>query len=129
MELTRIFMRHPVIAPEFASCLYYYMTNLEQTRGSRNASYKQMNMISTAKNLNYKKFGDWLSANMPLLQSIFSDLKKPHNSHFHPLILDWYSIAGQMPQVHKVFEFTPSLDKSMTSSQPGQGPPWRFGRA
>ena len=30
MELARIFMRHPDIAPEFASCLHYSMTNIEQ---------------------------------------------------------------------------------------------------
>jgi len=121
-------MRHPDISPEFASCLYYFMTSLEQTRGGRNASYKQMNMVSTFKNLNYKKFGDWLSTNLHVLVAIFTDLERLHNNHFHPLIVDWYSIAGQMPQVHRYFDYTPSMDKVMPNGQSGQGPPWRFGR-
>ena len=128
MELTRIFMRHPDISPEFASCLYYFMTSLEQTRGGRNASYKQMNTVSTFKNLNYKRFGEWLSTNLHMLTTLFTELEKIHNNHFHPLIVDWYSIAGQMPQVHRYFDYTPNIDKGVTNTQSIQGPPWRFGR-
>lgn len=44
-ELARLLMRHEDFASDFATCLHHYATNLEQSRGGRNASYKQMTQV------------------------------------------------------------------------------------
>ena len=41
-ELARLLTRHDDFASDFATCLHHYATNLGQSRGGRNASYKQM---------------------------------------------------------------------------------------
>lgn len=132
MELARVFMRHPDIAPEFASCLHYFMTSIEQTRGGRNASYKQMSAINSSKALSYNRLGNMLSAHGVVLAEVFRSLGNEHDFRFNPLIVDWYGILGQMPQVHRYFEDTSSGPssrsiKKMKRSAQGQVPPWRFG--
>jgi hypothetical protein len=150
MELSRIFMRHPAIAPEFASCLHYSMTNIEQvcvffvipvasntdlrwqntqTRGGRNASYKQMNMVSMAKVQSYNKFGNWLQDNEITIAGILRDVQTIHGFHFHPLIIDWYKIAGQMPHVHKSFEGYINKNSKWQQEKGSKAvPPWKLGR-
>jgi hypothetical protein len=129
IELARIFMRHPAISPEFASCLHYSMTNIEQTRGGRNASYKQMNMVSMAKVQSYNRFGKWLQDNDTVTMGVLREMQNFHSFNLHPLIVDWYKIAGQMPHVHKSFEGY--IDKN-TKWQQEKGskavPPWKLGR-
>ncbi len=104
MELARVFMRHPDIAPEFASCLHYYSTNLEQTRGGRNASYKQMSVIAASRASSYARLGNMLAEKGHILNETFSQLANDHAFFLDPYIVDWYGVLGQMPYVHRYFD-------------------------
>jgi hypothetical protein len=130
MELARLFMRHQDIAPEFASCLHYFMTNLEQSRGGRNASYKQMSSVNSSKAWSYNRLGNLLGEQGATLARIIRGLA---NAQPDPYVVDWYSVLGQMPEVHRYFD---DSQTSATSAGPtarragaGQVPPWRVGRA
>jgi hypothetical protein len=132
-ELARLFMRHPDISAEFASCLHHFSTNLEQTRGGRNASYKQMTYTSMARAASYKRMGDLLGQKMTVLVDLFHQLADTHNRHFHHMIVDWYAILGQMPQVHRFFFNSSSLTSSVKRARRDAAaaahiPPWRTGR-
>lgn len=132
MELARVFMRHPEIAPDFASCLYYYATNLEQTRGGRNASYKQMTVIATSKATSYAKLGNMLAEKGHVLRETFASMSSEHEFYLHPYIIDWYDVLGQMPYVHRYFE--EPMDTwggwggARASASDGNAPPWKIGR-
>ena len=130
MELARVFMRHPDTAAEFASALHYFATTLEQTRGRRNANYKQMTMINSARVSSYNKLGTLLDQKGPMLTKLIKDLCIPANNLLHPLTVDWYDILGQTPPVHRYFEDTTPYQgltaaRQMNAAQ-GQIPPWKF---
>lgn len=128
-ELARFFMRNPDTALQFATCLHYYMTAVEQTRGGRNASYKQMNMVTTSKVMSYSRFGEHLQSIRRRLSEAFLRLRiSNHNRVFDPLIVDWYAIAGQLPHLHRRFDDSAMASKIRGSVRPGMAPPWRLGR-
>ena len=88
-----------------------------------------MNMVSMAKVQSYNRFGRWLEDNDILLTNILRDLCTFHKIHFHPLILDWYKIAGQMPILHKSFDgFADKQTKWLQEKGTKSVPPWRVGR-
>jgi hypothetical protein len=132
-ELARLFMRHPDICSEFASCLHHFSTALEQNRGGRNASYKQMTYTNMARAASYRRMGDLLGQKLPVLTQLFTELSDPHKRLFHPLIVDWYAILGQMPQVHRFFFNSSSLSSTVKRARRDAAaaahiPPWRTGR-
>lgn len=132
-QLSRLLMRHPETSCEFASCLHYYNTNLEQTRGGRNASYKQMTMTSNARIASYKRMGDLLGDKLPALNKFFTTLHDYGTFHFDPLLTDWHLILGQMPQIHRHFSTSDSFAAQVqrntrNPAAAGHVPPWRFGR-
>ena len=134
MELARVLMRHDEFAPEFASALHYYMANLEQTRGGRNANYKQIRMMSAARVTSYQSLGAMLSEKRGLLLQVLLDVSSPGDMTYcmHPLTVDWYSILGQAPHVHRYFEDASpyqGLSEARRATAEGRVPPWRFGRA
>ena len=130
-EFARILMRLPDIAPDFASCLHFYGTSLEQARGGRNASYKQMSVVSTYRALSHKRFGDLLANKATLLRSVFRDLARDmHERHFSFCVIDWHTILGQMPQVHRLFQNAPVIQGLIRTTRraPNEAahvPPWR----
>lgn len=131
MELARVLMRHEDTAAEFATCLHFYGTSLEQARGGRNASYKQMSTVTTYRAVSHKRFGDLLAAKMLVLRGVFQKLGSTlHDRLFHHLVVDWHTILGQMPQTHRFFENT-SLVKGLLRAAPrnradaAHVPPWR----
>lgn len=132
MELSRVFMRHPEIAGEFASALQHYSNSLEQTRGRRNANYKQINMMNSARVLSYNRFGNLLDQKGPMLTRLLKELCTEASSRLHPMTVDWYSILGQIPPVHRYFEDTTPYhgisSARQASAAQGQVPPWRFGK-
>ena len=133
-ELARVFMRHPDTAAEFASSLHYYGSSLEQARGGRNASYKQMSTVTAYRAASHKRLGDLLGRKMPELAQLFLDLANPHNRRFHPLIIDWHAILGQLPQVHKYFKNSAAIQGLIqrarrNGNDAAHVPPWRAGRA
>lgn len=130
-ELARVLMRYEETAAEFATCLHYYSTALEQTRGGRNASYKQMSMVSSARAVSHKRMGDLLGAKSAEIRLLFQQLNIGHNKLLNKLIVDWHSILGQMPQVHRYFENSTILQGLIKRARrqgpdPAYVPPWRI---
>lgn len=129
-ELSRLFMRHPDFASDFATCLYYYTTSLEQSRGGRNATYKQMNAATTSKVWAYKRFGDMLGASRAKLRELLGDFETEQEFCLGANFVDWYDILGQLPEVHKRFE--PALKDWLSGggdrADGGNVPPWAFNR-
>lgn len=131
-ELARVLMRFEPTAAEFATCLHYYSTSLEQARGGRNASYKQMSTVSTNRAITHKRFGDLLAKKMIDLRAVFYDIAfDDQNRYFHPLVVDWHTILGQMPETHRFFK-NDSLVQGLLRQAPRRNgadgahvPPWR----
>lgn len=130
-ELARLLMRHPETATEFARCLHNYSVGLEQARGGRNASYKQMSATSAARAASYKRMGDLLGEKMIALRNFLATLDDPHERRFHAYIVDWYAILGQMPQVHKYFDGSAGMYRPKRAANARANdhvPPWKFGK-
>jgi hypothetical protein len=131
-ELARVLMRFEPTAAEFATCLHYYSTSLEQARGGRNASYKQMSTVSTNRAITHKRFGDLLAKKMIDLRAVFYDIAlDDQNRYFHSLVVDWHTILGQMPETHRFFK-NDSLVQGLLRQAPRRNgadgahvPPWR----
>ncbi len=132
MELARVLMRHDEFAPEFASALHYYTVNLEQTRGARNANYKQMRMMSSARVTSYASLGRLLASKEALLRAVLREVTADDaSSQLHRLTVDWHAVLGQVPPVHRHFEdMTPwhGLSEARRAAAEGRVPPWRIGR-
>lgn len=131
-ELARILMRYEPLAAEFATCLHFYSTSLEQARGGRNASYKQMSTVSNYRALSHKRFGDLLGTKMLDLRAVFNTvLQGFHDRLFDPLIVDWHHILGQMPQTHRFFKNDSLVQGLLRTAERRNGadaahvPPWR----
>lgn len=130
-QLARVLMRHPELSPAFATCLQYYITTLDQTRGNRNPSYKQMTSAVTQRNQSFRRFTEELLGRMPTLIQLSSELASLHQYHFHPYVVDWHSIAGQLPEVHRHFQL-PAFNRNVllkrTRGDADGKPPWALGR-
>lgn len=131
-ELARLLMRYEPVAAEFATCLHFYSTSLEQARGGRNASYKQMSTVSTYRAMSHKRFGDLLAAKMVELRALFTIVMgSPHYRQFDETIVDWHAILGQMPQMHRFFKNDSLVQGLLKTAARRNGadathvPPWR----
>jgi hypothetical protein len=130
-ELARVLMRHEATSTEFASCLHYYGTSLEQARGGRNASYKQMSTVAAYRAASHKRFGDLLGAKMVQLQALFRHFgDSVHNRRFDQLLVDWHAILGQMPHVHRFFQNSGLVQGLLkrarrNGADAAHAPPWR----
>lgn len=128
-ELARVLMRHDEFTADFATCLHYYTTSLEQSRGGRNASYKQMTQISAARAWSYNRMGNALAEKQHTLTRFFQGMRELATYFFHPVLIDWYGIMGQIPQVHRYFDDEAAQNGPAPRIQNGGVvPPWRFGR-
>jgi hypothetical protein len=135
-ELARILMRHEDFAAEFATCLHYFSTSLEQGRGGRNASYRQISQTAAAKSASYNRLGNLLGERSATLSAVFRQLRDPLTATFHVLLVDWYGILGQIPQVHRYFDDDAAMHagrgataRARAGGGDGQVPPWRASRA
>lgn len=90
-----IMRRDKVLAPTLATCLHYFMTKLEQDRGSRNANYKSMNNANMANvfavNLLSKFIKEQRGRIAELVQAVAIE-----GIYFHWLTMDWADIAQQL---------------------------------
>lgn len=127
-QYARLLMRHQRLAPYLANCLQYYMVSLDQTRGGRNPSYKQMSSVSTAKFQSFKRFVKELEAHSADLATFYATLGHARVAFFHHYLVDWHAIAGQLPEAHR--HFAPRLDNLALKRRrnPRDGAPWAVGR-
>jgi len=127
-EVARLFARHAMTTVEFASCLQFFTANLEQSRGNRNASYKQMNQVAGARNHELRLFGAALARAMSTLMPVFEDIRTSLNGRYLCVYtLDWPDVLAQIPTSHRVFD-----DVGAFGLMPARGqeryadqPPWR----
>lgn len=129
-QYARLMMRHPEISQYFATCLQYYMTSVDQGRAGRNASYKVMNAATVARFQSYKRFTEELQKRSIELQKFYDKITNMRFFHFDDWTVDWYHIAGQLPEVHRYFERPQEnmLLKRLRNAQGEVAPPWIFGR-
>ena len=131
-ELARLLIRHEKTTVEFAYCLQFFTASIEQSRGNRNASYKQMATVTSARNTEVRNLGEALSRNLSTLHEAFKASKDDHGWYFGELTVDWYDILGQMPQAHRAFDdlaaFGVPGQRDLRSSRDHE-PPWRVGRS
>ena len=130
-ELSRLFMRHPAFAPEFAQALHFYAGSIEQGRGARNASYKQMRQTDAARITSYKRFGTLLEDRDTELQAAIRILCEERQYYLHEWTVDWYDILGQMPPVHRYFDEAPAFQgvaSRMIGDDGDMLPPWLVAR-
>lgn len=131
LVLARVFMRHETFAAEFAQALHFYSGALEQGRGARNASYRQMRQTEAARIASYKRFGGFLETNWRTLTRAIADGCSETGQYLHPLTVDWYDILGQMPPIHRYFDEPPSFQGVSDRQNDVDGgvlPPWLFSR-
>jgi hypothetical protein len=89
-----------------------------------------MSVVSTYRALSHKRFGDLLAAKAPILRDTFARLATSlHARLFDPAIVDWHTILGQMPVVHRLFVNTTVnqglLRRVATNTGTAHVPPWR----
>jgi hypothetical protein len=130
-QFARLMMRHPVLSQYFGVCLQSYMTSLDQSRPGRNASYKVMNTATVMRFQSFKRFVKELESNAHVLYALYKELAEEHNLHFHAYVVDWYGIAGQLPEVHRYFERPQDnlLLKRLRNPQGEGRAPWLVGRS
>ena len=71
---------------------------------------------------------------MPELTQLFLGLADQHERWFHPQIVDWHAILGQLPQVHRYFKNSAAVQGLIrrarrNGADAAHVPPWRAGRA
>lgn len=101
-ELFRAFRRMPELAPQLGMCLHFFMVKMEQDRGGRNANYKSMFNANTSNLLALHSMAKTFATKA---HSLYKKIKqfKDDKGIFHTCLVDWYSIARQMPSERQVF--------------------------
>ena len=129
-DLARLFMRHAALATGFASCLQYFSASLEQSRGGRNASYKQMTTVVTARNLAYRELGELVARTLPALTPLLDGIRDTDAEYlFSPYTVDWHDILGQIPEVHRRFDDVAAFgEPPLKRRGVGGNAPWLFAR-
>lgn len=127
-EMARLFMRYDATCVEFASCLQYFVATIDQSRGTRNSSYKQMNTVTLARNQEMRSFGATLSRALTGLRAVFEAIRDdPEQLYFSEYTVDWYDILGQIPDAHPAFDDVAAFGLNPwgeAPERPGDAP-WR----
>jgi hypothetical protein len=129
-QYARLLMRHPTLSQYFALCLQSYMTSLDQARPGRNSSYKVMNTATMLRFQSFKRFVKELESRASELARLYEEFEGLRGFHFHPYLVDWYSIAGQLPEAHRFFARPQDnmLLKRLRNPQGAGRAPWLVGR-
>jgi hypothetical protein len=91
-----------------------------------------MTVVTTYRAASHRRFGDLLASKASVLRSVFARLANGlHDRHFDVLVVDWHTILGQMPQVHKLFQNTGIVQGLLKvarrhgANDAAHVPPWR----
>ena len=120
-EASRLIRRDPRLGPQFGLCLNFYMTKLEQDRGSRNASYKSMVNASSSNMLSLKALDAFFRAERGALGAAAAAVTDPAARCFHPSTIDWYHIVSQLPL--PTMQYT-GMKRSRVAPAAGGVAPW-----
>ena len=98
--------RDPKLSPQFTVCLHYFMTKMEQDKGTRNANYKSMNHALASNMYAMQALRDlFVSHQMHieiLVRRVLTDTGE--SSLLHPLIIDWPDILSQINVYEEPFK-------------------------
>jgi hypothetical protein len=126
-HISRYLRRHPEYAPEYAHCLYHYMTTLEQMRGNRNASYGSMHSERKSQISAMKRMAGMISEKLGEIKQDVQGVDAPALL-FDPRFVDWHYVAGQLPAHHKEFDGyvnSFALYRTRAGGRGSQFPPWQ----
>ena len=121
--LAFLILRDPRTSPEFSVCLRVYMTNLDQTRAGRNASYKVMNQNILAGVAAYKRLGTYLLKELDHLRKELAAVTDELDTR----VVDWYAIAAQMHRERPDPSGAASIGQWVRRVRQSVLPPWRAG--
>ena len=131
--LIRWLSRHPLFSQEFAMVVHAYMADMDQIRGNRNPSYKQMTRVSSGKIMAFRRFAGYMSSHATQWSNEITKLllekrwEIPLNCLFHEHTIDWYTIAGQLPDTHASFPRHDAGLSSRGSKKSDSRMPWERG--
>ena len=77
--------------------------------------------VDSSKMFGFKRFAKFLLSQQHVWDPIISTLNEMEHNLFGEYTIDWYSIAGQLPDIHKNFPRTgrvPQQGKSKTTKAP-----------
>jgi hypothetical protein len=126
-HISRYLRRHPEYAPEYAHCLYHYMTTLDQLRGNRNASYGSMNSERKWQIMAMKRMSEMIMLKLGDIQRDVANVDEAALL-FDSRFIDWHYISGQLPAHHKEFEGyvnSFALYRTRPGGRGAQFPPWQ----
>ena len=126
-HISRYLRRHPEYAPEYAHCLYHYMTTLDQLRGNRNASYGSMNSERKWQIMAMKRMSEMMMLKLGDIQRDVANVDEAALL-FDSRFIDWHYISGQLPAHHKEFEGyvnSFALYRTRAGGRGAQFPPWQ----
>ena len=77
----------------------------------------------------FRRFTQELEAHAAELQRFYQEIHDIEAYCFHPLLVDWHAIAGQLPEVHRHFARPQdnAVRRRLAASQAGVVP-WLYGR-
>ena len=122
-KLTFLLLRDPRTSSEFSVCLRAYMTNLDQTRAGRNASYKVMNQNYLAGMTAYKRLGKYLLKELDHVRKELAGVVDELDTR----VVDWYAIAAQMHRERPDPSGAASIGQWVRRVRQSVLPPWRMG--
>lgn len=102
LTLARMMWRNDQTHGLFAECIYWQITSNDQSKGGRNPSYKQMNVVSHAHAQCYYKLVKVLGE-INWEKTWFRSPDDCSVVQVHPDSIDWHGIVGQIPDVHAMF--------------------------
>jgi len=100
LVVARIIWRNQRLRTLMLDALYWQITNLENTKGGRNPSYKQMSSTTSSYTQAYYAF--YRQPQGFSWGSIDVNQQEPY-CLMTPLVIDWYKIIGQLPEIHKQY--------------------------
>jgi hypothetical protein len=62
-----------------------------------------MNTATVMRFQSFKRFVKEFESHAHVLYELYTELAERENARFHKYVVDWYEIAGQLPEVHRYF--------------------------
>lgn len=129
-QLARFFMRHPKFSPAFAQALQHYMQFLDNARGGRNPSYKQVTQTGTMRALQFKAFTEHLERERTFMAGVYRENVNPGQILTNIYLVDWHHVVGKLPEVHRHYPRSGEvfLGGGKRRWEAGR-PPWMYSRS
>ena len=88
--------RDPKLSPQFTVCLHYFMTKMEQDKGTRNANYKSMNHAVTANIYAMQGLRTLFIDNQVYIENMVREITLTKMYYLNAQIIDWVDVLSQV---------------------------------